>query len=217
MTLLSRFPPSKRDKIVQFDTTSAVKRTFGKDPAGVERGKGQGHGYGGRAMSATTTPIAAQPLPPPPAPAAEIAAEPALPPAWDRLESQIRWYGGHARSNKRWYLRIKVVQIVAAAVIPVIAAADLAVWVAGALGALVVVLESVQQLFQFHSNWTSYRSTSEALKHEKFLYVAKAGAYATAKDPAGLLAERIEGRVSQEHAAWASEQQHQQKSGGQES
>jgi Protein of unknown function (DUF4231) len=161
-------------------------------------------------MSATTTPIAAQTLAASPAPTAEAA--PPQPAAWDRLETQIRWYGSHARSNKRWYMRIKLVQIVSAAIIPVIAAADLAVWVAGALGALVVVLESVQQLFQFHSNWTSYRSTAEALKHEKYLYVARAGAYATAKDPAALLAERIEGRVSQEHAAWASEQQHQQKS-----
>jgi uncharacterized protein DUF4231 len=161
-------------------------------------------------MSATTTPIAAQPVMA--APESGEAAALSRPAAWERLETQIRWYGSHARSNKRWYLRIKLVQIVSAAVIPVIAAADLAVWIAGALGALVVVLESVQQLFQFHSNWTSYRSTAEALKHEKFLYVAGAGAYATAKDPAALLAERVEGRVSQEHAAWASEQQHPQKS-----
>jgi hypothetical protein len=139
------------------------------------------------------------------------------PPTWERLEQQISWYGRNARRNKRWYMCIKVVQIVAAAIIPVIAALGLSTWVAGGLGALVVVLESIQQLFQFHSNWTSYRSTSESLKHEKYLYVANAGAYATAKNPAALLAERIEGRVSQEHAAWASEQQHPQKSSAQES
>ncbi len=161
-------------------------------------------------MSATTTPLAAQPVTSAPEPA-EVAA-PAQPAAWERLEAQIRWYGGHARSNKRWYMRIKVVQIVSAAVIPVIAAADLPTWIAGALGALVVVLESIQQLFQFHSNWTTYRSTAESLKHEKFLYVAHAGCYATAKDPPALLAERVEARVSREHAAWASERQHQTKS-----
>jgi Protein of unknown function (DUF4231) len=165
-------------------------------------------------MSATTTPIAAQPLAPSP-PLAEDTALEQQPAAWERLEQQIAWYGGHAGSNKRWYMRIKLVQIVAAAVIPVIAAADLAVWVAGALGALVVVLESVQQLFQFHSNWNRYRSTAESLKHEKYLYVARAGAYASARNPAGLLAERVESRVSREHSAWASEQQHQPK-GGQE-
>ena len=156
-------------------------------------------------MSATTTPIAAQPLVASPAPAAEPAA-PEAPAAWTRLESQIKWYGSHARSNKRWYMRIKLVQIVSAATIPVLAATSLPTWVAGGLGALIVVLESIQQLFQFHSNWTHYRSTSEALKHEKFLYLAHAGTYATAANPDALLAERIESRVSQEHASWASEQ-----------
>ncbi|HKE80634.1 MAG TPA: DUF4231 domain-containing protein [Solirubrobacteraceae bacterium] len=137
------------------------------------------------------------------------------PPTWERLEQQISWYGRNARRNKRWYMRIKVLQIVAAAIIPVIAAIGLSTWVAGGLGALVVVLESIQQLFQFHSNWTHYRSTAEALKHEKFLYLAHAGAYARVAEPLALLAERVEGRVSQEHAAWASEQlQHQPRQEG---
>jgi hypothetical protein len=156
-------------------------------------------------MSATTTPIA----PPLTAsrPASSAPAEaPASSASWLRLEEQIKWYSHGARRNKRWYMRIKVVQIVSAAAIPVLAATSLPTWIAGGLGASIVVLESIQQLFQFHSNWTHYRSTSEALKHEKFLYLARAGTYATAANPEALLAERIEGRVSQEHASWASEQ-----------
>ena len=156
-------------------------------------------------MSATTTPIAPPLASPRPAAGAPMEA-PASSASWQRLEEQIRWYSHGARRNKRWYLRIKVVQIVSAAAIPVLAATSLPTWVAGGLGALIVVLESIQQLFQFHSNWTHYRSTSEALKHEKFLYLAHAGAYANAANPDALLAERIENRVSQEHASWASEQ-----------
>ena len=131
---------------------------------------------------------------------------------WDRVETQIQWYGRNARRSKRNYMRIKLVQIVAAAFIPVLAAASLPSWVLGGLGAGVVVLESVQQLFQFHSNWTQYRTTAEALKHEKFLALAQAGHYATAANPLALLAERTEGLVSQEHAAWSSEQQQAQSS-----
>ena len=82
-------------------------------------------------------------------------------------------------------MRIKVVQIVSAAAIPVLAATSLPTWVAGGLGALIVVLESVQQLFQFHSNWTHYRSTAEALKHEKFLYLAHAGLLRDRREPGG--------------------------------
>ena len=156
-------------------------------------------------MSATTTPIA-QPLTSPRTASSAPADAPAAPPSWQRLEEQIKWYSHGARRNKRWYMRIKVVQIVSAAAIPVLSATSLPTWVAGGLGASIVVLESIQQLFQFHSNWTHYRSTSESLKHEKYLYLARAGSYATAANPEALLAERIESRVSQEHSAWASEQ-----------
>jgi hypothetical protein len=157
-------------------------------------------------MSATTTPIAQPALSSSSRPTGAPSEVPSSA-SWQRLEEQIRWYSHGSRRNKRWYMRIKVIQIVSAAAIPVLAATDLPTWVAGSLGALIVVLESIQQLFQFHSNWTHYRSTSEALKHEKYLFLAHAGSYATAADPAALLAERVEGRVSQEHSAWASEQQ----------
>jgi hypothetical protein len=156
-------------------------------------------------MSATTTPIA-QPLTSSRPTSSAPAEAPASSASWQRLEEQIKWYSHGARRNKRWYMRIKVVQIVSAAAIPVLSATSLPTWVAGGLGASIVVLESIQQLFQFHSNWTHYRSTSESLKHEKFLYLAHAGSYATAANPEALLAERIESRVSQEHSAWASEQ-----------
>jgi hypothetical protein len=70
-----------------------------------------------------------------------------------------------------------------------------------ALGSTVVVLEAVQQLYQWQTNWVLYRSTAEALKHEKFLFLSSAGPYATADRPR-LLAERLEGLISQEHAKW---------------
>ena len=78
--------------------------------------------------------------------------------------------------------------------------------VAGALGAVIVVLEGLQQLFQFQQNWISYRTTAEALKHEKFLYLASAGPYREADSPDATLAERVESLVSQETGAWAAPQ-----------
>jgi hypothetical protein len=77
----------------------------------------------------------------------------------------------------------------------------------GALGAAIAVIEGIQQLGQYQSNWISYRSTCEALKHEKYLYLAKAGPYANAAGAHALLAERVGSLVSQEHAKWASTQE----------
>ncbi len=128
-------------------------------------------------------------------------------PSWLRLEDQIEWYDRAADRQGRWFKWLKVVQIVAAASVAAMAALAAPGWVAGALGSLILVLEGVQQLFQFQQNWVSYRSTCEALKHEKFLYLATAGPYARAERPQALLAERVEGLVSQEHAQWTSHQE----------
>jgi Protein of unknown function (DUF4231) len=121
----------------------------------------------------------------------------------ERLDDQLDWYEAKSRHHKRWYQSLKVGQIVVAAAIPAVAAAGASAGVAGALGAVVVVMEGLQQLFQFQQNWIGYRGTAEALKHEKFLYLAAAGPYAGHDGRDRLLAERVEGLVSHEHAAWA--------------
>lgn len=125
--------------------------------------------------------------------------------SWLRLEQQIEWYDRKSAHSKRWYHRLKVTQILVAAAIPVMVAAGVDAVVAAVLGAAVVVLEGFQQLFQFHANWTTYRSTCERLKHEKYLYEARGGPYG-GKNPDARLAERVEGLVSQEHAAWTTTQ-----------
>jgi hypothetical protein len=127
-------------------------------------------------------------------------------PGWDRLEDQLHWYDTKSTHHKRWFQSLKVTQIVLAAVIPAGAAAGASAAVAGALGAGIVVLEGLQQLFQFQQNWVSYRATAEALKHEKFLCLAQAGPYTNLDQPAAQLAERVESLVSQEHSAWTSAQ-----------
>ena len=127
-------------------------------------------------------------------------------PAWERLEDQLGWYERKSEQQKRWFQSLKVAQIVIAASIPVVAAAGASAAVAGALGAVIVVLEGMQQLFQFQQNWISYRVTAEALKREKFLYLAGAGPYAEVELPGAVLAQRVERIVSQEYGAWAESQ-----------
>jgi hypothetical protein len=134
-------------------------------------------------------------------------------PAQARVRDQIEWYDRKSQSNQRWFKRLKICQIVTAAAIPVAAAVSAPVWLVGGGGALIVALEGLQQLEQYQQNWTNYRATCEQLKHEQFLFLAHAGPYATAPDPDVLLAERVESLVSQEHAAWVSQQQDASKKG----
>jgi hypothetical protein len=130
-------------------------------------------------------------------------------PVVERLEDQISWYDRKSSSNQTVYKRIKVTEIVAAAVIPFLPALGLlhADWIAGALGVVITVLEGLLHLNQYQQNWIAYRSTCESLKHEKYVYIAKASPYGGVADARALLAERVESLVSQEHAKWASAQQ----------
>lgn len=141
-----------------------------------------------------------------PAPTSVDGADPAAAAAQRRLDEQIAWYDGKSGHNQRWFKRLKVGQLVLAAAIPAAAGAHVASAWLGAAGALIVVLEGLQQLQQYQQNWTAYRATCERLKHERHLYAAAAGPYAGAARPGALLAERVEGLVSQEHAAWVSHQ-----------
>jgi low affinity Fe/Cu permease len=127
-------------------------------------------------------------------------------PWWGRLEDQLAWYERSSARCKRAFHQLKLVEIVVAAAIPASVALGASAAVAGSLGAVIVVLEGAQQLFQFQQNWTGYRATAEALKHERFLFLAQAGPYRDAPDRERLLAERVEAQVSTEHAAWVNEQ-----------
>ncbi len=129
-------------------------------------------------------------------------------PIMERLEDQIDWYHRKSLANQRTYKRFKVVEIVFAATIPLLSALPITHpgYVPGVMGVIITVLEGLLHLNQYQQNWIAYRSTCEALKHEKFTYLGKASPYANVADPHALLAERIESLVSQEHAKWASSQ-----------
>jgi hypothetical protein len=140
-------------------------------------------------------------------------------PILERLEDQINWYGRRSGYNRRMYKWLKGVEIVAAANVPLTAGFHFPAALTGGLGVLIAVLEGLLQLNQYLQNGISYRSTCEALKHEKYLYLAAAGPYAT-DDRAhahAKLAERVESLVSQENAQWTSLQERQAQPKGAES
>jgi|SRR5437879_3593376 len=125
-------------------------------------------------------------------------------PTLERLDEQIVWYDRKSILNQRLFKWLKGIVIGAAALVPLSAGLRMPAVITGGLGVLIAILEGLQELNQYDHNWIIYRSTCEALKHEKYLYLAKAGPYSNASDPHALLAERIESLISQEHAKWVS-------------
>ena len=141
---------------------------------------------------------------------------PATPPATKegitlaRLDDQAKWYSSRSKRAQRLYKWMKAIEIVAAALIPFLTGRKFEYHdgVIGGLGVLITILEGILQLNQYQQIWTTYRATSEALTHEKFLFLALAGPYAaTGVNPPVLLAERIEAIMSQENTKWVTLQE----------
>jgi hypothetical protein len=130
-------------------------------------------------------------------------------PTLQRLDDQIDWYDKKSQYAQTWFKRLKLVQLVTAGIIPLLAIFTIPYSdkVTAVLGLVILVVEGLQQLNQYQTNWISYRATCEALRHEKYLFLAGAGPYAKAEQALPLLADRIEGLISQEHAKWLSAQQ----------
>jgi Protein of unknown function (DUF4231) len=127
-----------------------------------------------------------------------------------RLEDQRKWYSARSRRAQRLYKWIKGIEIVAAALIPFFTGLQFPHHglVVGSLGVTITVLEGILQLNQYQQIWTMYRATSEALTHEKYLFLALAGPYsALGANAPVLLAERIETIMSQENTKWVSVQE----------
>jgi len=129
-------------------------------------------------------------------------------PIQKRLEDQLAWYSQKSRAARVAFKRIKVTEIVAAALIPFLTGQiNKQEWpgvgyLIGVLGVLITVLEGILHLNQYQENWSTYRATAESLKHEKFMFLAKAGPYANAADVRVTLAERVEALISQENTQW---------------
>ena len=86
-----------------------------------------------------------------------------------RLDDQIDWYDRKSVEHQRWFKHLRLIEIIAAALIPVLSAQA---WngprfwaiVTGVLGALIAVVAAVLGLYQFEQIWIEYRTTCESLK-----------------------------------------------------
>ncbi|MGB6872520.1 MAG: DUF4231 domain-containing protein, partial [Acidobacteriaceae bacterium] len=78
-------------------------------------------------------------------------------PIFARLEDQIDWYDRKSRSAQHFFKRIKIVEILSAAMIPFLAAVPFKqeTLVTAGLGVLITILEGVLHLNQYQQLWNT--------------------------------------------------------------
>jgi hypothetical protein len=126
----------------------------------------------------------------------------------ERLDNQIDWYDKKSIRSQKWFKRLQVIVIVSSATIPFLSGYmdETTLYlkvIIGLLGLIIAAITAVLGLYQFQENWLEYRTTCETLRHEKYLFLAKASPY-NQEEPFLLLVERIEGLISKENTNWQS-------------
>lgn len=125
----------------------------------------------------------------------------------ERLNGQIEWYDSKSKLNKSWHHRLKTFEIIAAALIPLLAGFNefvpsFELFVAF-LGTLIAIAAAASSHYKFHENWIQYRTTAEQLKHEKYTFMTNTAPY-DSELKFSFLVYRVERLISKENSLWAS-------------
>ena len=123
-----------------------------------------------------------------------------------RVDDQINWYDKKSATNKKFHNYLKFSEIILALSIPLLAGfvtyeTDYIKYLIGVLGFLVAGIAGVMNQFQFKDKWTEYRTVSESLKQEKYLFQTKT-AYYNSENSFDNFVERVENLISKENTNW---------------
>ena len=124
----------------------------------------------------------------------------------ERLDDQIDWYDKKSQWNHRVFLRLRIAEIVAAALIPFLTGYigkpdSILKIVVGLLGVTVGVIAGVVSICKLHEHWIEYRTTCETLRHHKYLFMTQSSPYDD-ENAFNILVENVESNVSKENSNW---------------
>jgi len=123
-----------------------------------------------------------------------------------RLEDQISWYSRKSSMNQRMYKRLQLITIIFSASIPFLTAYTAQFKsveiIVGLIGVTVAAITALNGLYKYQENWLAYRTTSESLKHQKYLYLTGTEPYHD-EQAFNMLVQNVEMMISKENSNWS--------------
>lgn len=130
-----------------------------------------------------------------------------------RLEDQISWYSRKSSMNQRMYKRLQLVTIIFSASIPFISAysaqSEYIQIIVGLAGVSIAAITALNGLYKYQENWLAYRTTSESLKHQKYLFLTGTEPYHD-EQAFNMLVQNVEMTISKENSTWSKQMTKQQ-------
>lgn len=121
---------------------------------------------------------------------------------WQEYVAYFRWYDRAARYHRWGHLSLRLLVLVLAAAVAVLAGSATSPRLTATLAAVIVAAEGAQQLFQLHANWLRYRQSAESLRRHAFQYAAGVAPY-DRKDRRDRLALALQDVIGSEGAGWS--------------
>ena len=120
-----------------------------------------------------------------------------------RLCDQIRWYSRKSSRYKKYFYTARTLEILLAGSLTALSCTPYLKTsiLIPLLSFSIVIIASLLALYKFQELWISYRTTSETLKHEKYLFETKTAPY-NKENRFNLLVENIEAIISSENSIW---------------
>ena len=120
----------------------------------------------------------------------------------DRVEDQLTWYDNKSANAKRKCQSLQWLQVIAGALVPVLAGFSVPGGFLGLAGGVAAVAAGLGAIGAYQTLWIRYRAAHEALKREKYLFITSAPPYDVSEKKVNILATRCEEIISSEHVGW---------------
>ncbi|WP_278553561.1 DUF4231 domain-containing protein [Companilactobacillus pabuli] len=134
-----------------------------------------------------------------------------------RVEDQINWYDRKSKKQKLFYYLCQFTLSILSATITALAGIQYFTksvsWILPLLGAASVITQSVLGFTKLQEKWIQYRTISETLKKEKYMFLTKSGTYDDSNGSFNTFVERCESIISNENINWANIASNKKKSG----
>lgn len=123
----------------------------------------------------------------------------------ERFNGSIAWYDKEAGRSKTKFMRLRIITVVGGALVPVLINIEMPYLtvVTTIISLLVLLAVSVDSVYHYGEQWSSYRSTEQFLRREYYLFTVNEGPYRFLDQDLSfqLFVERVEEAIAAENSS----------------